>query len=45
MNRAPTRGGGVIIGMGVDLTEVDRIQKAIERDVEAFLGRAFRTEE
>ena len=35
----------MIIGMGVDLAEADTIQKAIERDGEAFLGRTFTTEE
>jgi len=33
--------GGVIIGMGVDLAEVGRIQKAIERHGEAFLRRVY----
>jgi len=35
----------VIIEMGVDLAELGRIQTAIERDGEAFLGWAFKTEE
>jgi phosphopantetheinyl transferase (holo-ACP synthase) len=39
MNRAPT-GEIAIIGMGVDLAEVGRIQKAIERHGETFLRRA-----
>ena len=33
--------GPLIIGMGVDLAEVDRIQKAIERHGEAFLRRLY----
>jgi holo-[acyl-carrier protein] synthase len=35
------RGEALIIGMGVDLAEVGRIQKAIERHGEAFLRRVF----
>jgi len=38
--RAPTR-GPLIIGMGVDLAEVDRIQRAIERHGEPFLRRVY----
>jgi holo-[acyl-carrier protein] synthase len=41
MNRAPTRGDDVIVGMGVDLAEVERIQKAIERHGEPFLRRVY----
>jgi holo-[acyl-carrier protein] synthase len=35
----------LIIGMGVDIAEVDRIQAAIERHGEAFLRRLFTAEE
>jgi phosphopantetheinyl transferase (holo-ACP synthase) len=34
-------GDDVIVGMGVDLAEVGRIQKAIERHGEAFLRRVY----
>src|SRR5271163_2941380 len=34
-------GDDVIVGMGVDLAEVDRIQKAIERHGEPFLRRVY----
>src|SRR5271170_6804749 len=35
----------MIIGMGVDLAEVGRIQKAIERHGEAFLRRVYTAKE
>ncbi|HEY6386260.1 MAG TPA: holo-ACP synthase [Candidatus Acidoferrum sp.] len=35
----------MIIGMGVDLAEVERIQKAIERHGEPFLRRVYTTAE
>jgi holo-[acyl-carrier protein] synthase len=35
------KGDGVIIGMGVDLAEVERIKAAIERHGEAFLKRVY----
>jgi holo-[acyl-carrier protein] synthase len=35
----------LIIGMGVDIVEVDRIQAAIKRHGEAFLRRVFTTQE
>ena len=35
----------MIVGMGVDIAEVDRIQAAIERHGEAFLRRVFTAEE
>jgi holo-[acyl-carrier protein] synthase len=38
---APLQGETLIIGMGVDLAEVDRIEKAIERHGEAFLRRVY----
>ena len=34
-------GGDLIIGIGVDLAEVERIQKAIERHGEVFLRRIY----
>jgi len=37
----PYKGDFVIIGMGVDLAEVERIKAAIERHGEAFLRRVF----
>lgn len=37
----PYMGDYVIVGMGVDLAEVERVQKAIERHGEAFLRRVF----
>ena len=39
--KTATMGDSVIIGMGVDLAEVGRIEKAIERHGEAFLRRVF----
>jgi holo-[acyl-carrier protein] synthase len=38
---APLQGETLIIGMGVDLAEVHRIQKAIERHGEPFLRRVY----
>lgn len=38
-------GGDLIIGMGVDIAEVDRVQAAIERHGEAFLRRIFTAKE
>lgn len=35
----------MIIGMGVDIAEVDRIQAAIERHGKVFLRRVFTTQE
>ena len=37
----PLRGETLIIGMGVDLAEVGRIQRAIERHGEPFLRRVY----
>jgi len=37
--------GGVLIGLGCDLIEVERIARAIERHGEAFLARTFTEEE
>lgn len=37
----PPRGEALIIGMGVDLAEVERVQKAIERHGEPFLRRVY----
>ena len=37
----PLQGETLIIGMGVDLAEVARIQKAIERHGEPFLRRVY----
>jgi len=37
--------GGVLIGLGCDLIEVERIARAIERHGERFLGRTFTKEE
>ncbi|HXY24739.1 MAG TPA: holo-ACP synthase [Candidatus Acidoferrum sp.] len=44
---APLRkqGGVLIVGMGVDITEVDRIQEAIERHGEPFLRRLYTADE
>ena len=41
------RGGGglLIVGMGVDIAEVDRIRKAIERHGETFLRRLYTEQE
>jgi len=38
-------GGVLIIGMGVDIAEVDRIQAAIERHGEVFLRRLYTEKE
>lgn len=38
-------GGVLIIGMGVDIAEVDRIRAAIERHGEAFLKRIYTPQE
>jgi len=37
--------GGVLIGLGCDLIEVERIARAIERHGEHFLARTFTEEE
>ncbi len=37
--------GGVVVGVGVDLVEVDRIRKVCERHPERFLSRVFTREE
>jgi len=37
--------GGVLIGLGCDLIEVERIARAIERHGERFLARTFTEEE
>ena len=37
----PYMGDDVIVGMGVDLAEVERIQRAIERHGEPFLRRVY----
>jgi holo-[acyl-carrier protein] synthase len=34
-------GGRVIVGMGIDIAEVDRVKAAIERHGEAFLRRLY----
>jgi holo-[acyl-carrier protein] synthase len=39
------QGGALIIGMGVDIAEVDRIQAAIERHGEVFLRRLYTEKE
>jgi holo-[acyl-carrier protein] synthase len=38
-------GGALIIGIGVDITEVDRIRVAIERHGETFLRRLYTDKE
>ena len=37
--------GGIVLGIGCDLIEVQRIRDAIERNGERFLGRVFTEEE
>ncbi|MFZ9746684.1 MAG: holo-ACP synthase [Opitutaceae bacterium] len=37
--------GGVLVGVGIDLIEVDRIRSVIERQGERFLDRVFTGEE
>lgn len=37
--------GGVMIGLGCDLVDVDRIQKVLERHGDRFLARTFTDEE
>ncbi len=37
--------GGILIGLGADLIEVDRIRGVIERQGERFLARVFTEEE
>lgn len=37
--------GGFVVGMGADIVEVVRVQKAIERSGEHFLRRVFTEEE
>jgi holo-[acyl-carrier protein] synthase len=43
--RTPNRNGTLIIGMGVDIAEVERIRGAIERHGEVFLRRIFTAKE
>jgi holo-[acyl-carrier protein] synthase len=43
--RTPNRNGTLIIGMGVDIAEVERIRAAIERHGEVFLRRIFTAKE
>ena len=38
-------GGGLIVGLGVDIAEVGRVQAAIERYGETFLRRVFTAKE
>ncbi len=40
-----SKGGTLIVGMGVDIAEVGRIQGAIERHGEVFLRRVYTTRE
>ncbi len=40
-----SKGGTLIVGMGVDIAEVERIQGAIERHGEVFLRRVYTTRE
>ena len=42
---APLQEGGVIVGMGIDVAEVERIRGAIERHGEVFLRRVFTAKE
>jgi holo-[acyl-carrier protein] synthase len=42
---APLQEGGVIVGMGIDIAEVERIKGAIERHGEVFLRRVFTAKE
>ena len=42
---APLQEGGVIVGMGIDVAEVERIRGAIERHGEVFLRRIFTAKE
>jgi holo-[acyl-carrier protein] synthase len=37
--------GGLVIGVGTDIIEVDRIQRAIERHGDRFLARIYTEEE
>jgi holo-[acyl-carrier protein] synthase len=37
--------GGVLVGLGADLVDVDRIRSAVERHGERFLDRIFTEEE
>lgn len=37
--------GGILVGVGIDLIEVDRIRAVIERQGERFLDRVFTAEE
>jgi len=37
--------GGILVGVGIDLIEVDRIRTVIERQGERFLDRVFTEEE
>ena len=41
----PGRGCNLIIGMGVDIAEVERVRAAIERHGEPFLRRVFTAQE
>jgi holo-[acyl-carrier protein] synthase len=37
----PASGGEVIVGLGIDIAEVDRIEAAIKRHGQAFLNRVY----
>ena len=39
------QGGRLIVGLGVDIAEVERIKAAIERHGKTFLGRVFTPQE
>ncbi len=41
----PASGGGDVLGMGIDLVEVDRIEHACKRHGDRFLKRVFTGEE
>jgi holo-[acyl-carrier protein] synthase len=43
--RTPKGGGRLIVGMGVDIAEVERIRGAIERHGEVFLRRIYTARE
>lgn len=44
-NAVPLQEGDVIVGMGIDIAEVERIRGAIERHGEVFLRRIFTARE
>jgi|HubBroStandDraft_6_1064221.scaffolds.fasta_scaffold19610_4 hypothetical protein len=41
----PYMGDSVVVEMGVDLAEVERIRAAVERNVGSYMRREFRAEE